>query len=202
MDQIKIGKFIAGMRKEQMLTQRQLGDKLGISDKTVSKWECGKGLPEVSLMIPLCEILQINVNELLSGEKLTENNYSKKAEENMINLIEEKQESKKKIILSLAIAFICISMVVLCVMVAGLVENMPTALRIFLIAFGAFIMIMGICVCIVIDIDTGTFECTKCGNRFKPNMKSYVCSVHTVTRRRLKCPKCGETTFCKRRLTR
>ena len=75
MDQIKIGKFIAEMRKEQGITQKGLAEKLEISDKTVSKWECGNGLPEISLMMPLCEVLGINVNELLSGEKLSENDY-------------------------------------------------------------------------------------------------------------------------------
>ncbi len=67
MDQIKVGKFIAETRKSQGLTQRQLADVLSISDKTVSKWECGKGLPEVSLMLPLCGALNITVNDLLSG---------------------------------------------------------------------------------------------------------------------------------------
>ena len=70
MDQIKIGKFIASMRKARSMTQRQLADELGISDKTVSKWECGNGMPEVALMLPLCDALHINVNELLSGERL------------------------------------------------------------------------------------------------------------------------------------
>lgn len=67
MDQIRIGRFIAQCRKTGGLTQRQLADGLGISDKTVSKWECGNGLPEVSLMLPLCEALGITVNDLLSG---------------------------------------------------------------------------------------------------------------------------------------
>ena len=98
MDQIKIGKFIAEMRKQKGLTQRQLAETLLISDKTVSKWETGRGLPEVSLMMPLCEILDINVNELLSGERLAEEAYKQKAEENMMNLVKEAQESKKKII--------------------------------------------------------------------------------------------------------
>ena len=97
MDQIKIGKFIADIRKELHLTQKQLAEELNISDKTVSKWECGKGMPEVSLMLPLCNALKINVNELLSGEKLSDNNYHEKAEENVMNLIREKEESKKKI---------------------------------------------------------------------------------------------------------
>lgn len=95
MDQIKIGKFIAEMRKENNLTQRQLAEELNISDKTVSKWECGKGLPEVSFMLPLCERLKITVNELLSGEKLSAENYQQKAEENMMNLVREKEENKE-----------------------------------------------------------------------------------------------------------
>ena len=83
MDQSKTGKFIAAMRREKSMTQRQLADLIGISDKTVSKWETGKGMPEVSLMLPLCELLEISVNELLSGERLTSDDYQKKAEKNI-----------------------------------------------------------------------------------------------------------------------
>ena len=72
MEQKKIGEFIAAQRKEKQMTQKQLGEALGISDKAISKWECGKGLPDISIMMPLCELLEINVNELLSGEHLTE----------------------------------------------------------------------------------------------------------------------------------
>ena len=96
MDQSKTGKFIAQERRAQNLTQRQLADKLAISDKTVSKWECGKGLPEVSLMLPLCEILQITVNDLLSGEKVAEGDYQKKAEENMMELMKQNSFLQKQ----------------------------------------------------------------------------------------------------------
>lgn len=82
MDSIKIGRFIAEIRKLHKLTQAQLANELNISDKTVSKWECGKGLPEVALMLPLCKTLEINVNDLLSGERVAEVDYQKKAEEN------------------------------------------------------------------------------------------------------------------------
>ena len=90
MNQIKIGRFIAKMRKKQSYTQRQLADILGLSDKTISKWETGSGLPEVSLMMPLCDALRININELLSGECLTDADYKKKAEENMMDLVKER----------------------------------------------------------------------------------------------------------------
>lgn len=92
MDQIKIGKFIAETRKALNMTQKQLAGALSISDKTVSKWECGKGLPEVSLMLPLCDVLHITVNDFLSGTRVSPINYQKKAEENMMNLMQENEE--------------------------------------------------------------------------------------------------------------
>ena len=97
MNQIKIGKFIASLRKEKGLTQMMLADRLGISDKTVSKWERGAGLPDVSLMLPLCETLEISVNELLTGEKLTYADYKKKAEVTIMNLVQENKENKKTV---------------------------------------------------------------------------------------------------------
>ena len=93
MNQIKIGKFIAEMRKEQNLTQLDLAEKLGISNKTVSKWECGKGMPDYAVMEDLCEILKININDLLSGERLSQQEYTKKAEENMMSLIQESSQN-------------------------------------------------------------------------------------------------------------
>lgn len=95
MEQEKIGQFIAAQRKEKGMTQKQLGDALKISDKTVSKWECGKGLPDISIIMPLCELLNISVNELLSGEHLTEDSYPEKAEENMMQLIQETENQKR-----------------------------------------------------------------------------------------------------------
>ncbi|MBQ8597461.1 MAG: helix-turn-helix transcriptional regulator [Lachnospiraceae bacterium] len=113
MDQEKIGKFISELRKEQEMTQQQLADTIGVSNKTISKWECGKGAPELSSIMPLCQTLQINVNELLSGERLPEDGYSKKAEENMMNLIQETEISKKKNSNSLSIIFVTVTAVLL-----------------------------------------------------------------------------------------
>lgn len=87
LDQVKIGKFIASLRKEKGYTQRQLADILDISDKTISKWENGNGLPDISLMMPLCEALGITVNELLSGERIRDENYKSKADGNLINIL-------------------------------------------------------------------------------------------------------------------
>lgn len=102
MDQVKIGKFIAQLRNEQALTQKELAEKLGVSDKTISKWECGRGLPEISLMISLCEQFGVSVNELLSGEKLDEKLYREKAEENIVTLMQG--NNIRKIMLHIAIS--------------------------------------------------------------------------------------------------
>lgn len=200
MDQIKIGKFIAQMRKEKKLTQRNLADELCISDKTISKWECGKGLPEVSLMLPLCEILEISVNELLTGERLDASEYKEKAEENIMKLINEKQENKKRITLSIIVIAITILAAVSLVMISGL-TLIPDVARISLVVIAVVIMVAGIGVAAVLDMDAGVYECPHCGERFVPSFKSYLMGAHTITRRSLKCPHCGKKSFCRRRLS-
>ena len=200
MDQVKIGRFISQMRKEKGLTQKQLGEELLISDKTVSKWETGKGMPEVSLMLPLCEKLGINVNELLTGERIPDEDYKKKAEENIMNIMREKEERIRKIIIE-AVAFVitilaCVSIIA----VAGLTD-IKTWQRGLLLAIGIIVMIGGIAVAAIEDMTAGTYECKNCGTRFVPSAASYLFGVHTITRRKLTCPKCGKRSYCRRRLT-
>ena len=96
MDHYVTGAVIKALREKKMLTQAQLADQLGVSDKTISKWECGKGMPELALIVPLCHILQISINEFLSGEHLLENGYTEKAEVNMMNLLQETENNKKQ----------------------------------------------------------------------------------------------------------
>ena len=88
MDQEKIGKFIAKLRKEKNMTQNELAESLGITDRAISKWENGRGMPDLSLLTPLCEILGVSINELLSGERLDKKDYQEKLEENFINTID------------------------------------------------------------------------------------------------------------------
>ena len=103
MDQIKIGKFISECRKEKGYTQVKLAEKLGITNRAVSKWETGKSLPDASVMIELCELLGINVNELLTGEKVSAENYKRKAEENMVEMVKKSKKSKAEMIITLLI---------------------------------------------------------------------------------------------------
>lgn len=201
MDQIKTGQFIQEMRKSKNLTQRQLAEKLGLSDKTISKWETGCGLPEVGIMPELCSILGISVNELLAGQKLDEKQYFSKAEETIINLIKEKNEAKKKLILSILVGTLSIIAGTPILLVAGLLE-MQTWLRIVLIVLAIIIYVIGIGVACVLDREAGVFECPQCGQRFVPTMKEYVMGPHTILKRKLRCPNCGKKSYCRKRFTK
>lgn len=199
MDQIKTGRFIAEQRKAHGMTQRQLAEKLSVSDKTVSKWECGNGLPEVSLMLPLCKLLSINVNELLSGERLDADSYKQHAEENMMKLIDERKENKRKLILEFVVVMITLLASCTLIMLSGLLE-METWLRVTLIAIGLVVMFGGIGVAAVLEMTAGYFECSKCGEYFVPTKTAYIMGAHTIMRRHLKCPHCGKRNWCRRRL--
>lgn len=201
MNQIKIGKFIANTRKEKNMTQQQLADALSISNKTVSKWECGKGLPEVSLMLPLCEVLEITVNDLLTGTRVSETDYQKKAEKNMMDLMKENEENKKKLALSIVCGVITIVAVCSLVIIASYVE-MPAIARIGLLAIAVATAIVGIGAAAVLDVETGYFECPHCHAYFVPTMKEYIKGYHTITKRRLTCPECGKTAMCKHHIVK
>ena len=137
MNQIVIGNFIASERKRKGYTQRQLADILQISDKTISKWERGNGFPEVSLLLPLCNELDITVNELLSGERVSEQDYQKKAEENMVEMIQEREENKKKAVLTIITGTTSTAAFITLIMVVGVYsEVIALPVRILLICIG------------------------------------------------------------------
>ena len=98
MDLGKIGKFIASQRKKVHLTQAELAEKLHITDRAVSKWETGRSMPDSSIMLELCQVLKISVNDLLSGEVVSVENYDKETEKNLIEAIKAKEEADKKLL--------------------------------------------------------------------------------------------------------
>ena len=114
MNQEKIGKFIAECRKEKNLTQVQLAEKLNMSYKSISKWETGRGMPDSSIMLELCNYLGISVNELLSGEHLKEQEYQEKANENIISIAKEFDKNRKiknRIIVVTVVIFLCLLLI-------------------------------------------------------------------------------------------
>ncbi len=193
MDTIKIGRFIAEHRKAKNLTQKQLAELLFISEKTVSKWETGRGFPEASLLLPLCERLEISVNELLLGERIEEREYKQTAEENLLRLVDE---SKRKYKLFVLCAVLTVVSVLSLLMLASLVE-MSTGARVILIACAVFVAIKGLASAASLELEAGYYECPQCKKLFKPTMAQYIKGAHTLTRRKLKCPSCGEKKYCK-----
>lgn len=96
MDQVKIGKFIAQCRNEKNITQEALGEKLGITNKTISRWENGHYLPDIEMMQLLSKEFNISINELISGEKIKDSDYKEKAEENLIVALENSSFTLKE----------------------------------------------------------------------------------------------------------
>ena len=113
MNQEKVGKFILKLRKEKGMTQQELADKLNVTDRAVSHWENGRSLPDVSLFKPLCEVFEISVNELISGEKLSKDKLIKKSDENIINTISNSNNQKRKA--KIIIISLCFIMLILLV---------------------------------------------------------------------------------------
>ena len=119
----------------------------------------------------------------------------------MVNLVKEAQESKKKIIMSVMVGVLVIVAAVPLFVVAGMFE-MQVWTRVLLMGIGFVVMVMGIAIACILDREAGAFECPECKERFVPDMKSYVMGPHTITKRKLTCPKCGCTKYCKHVLTR
>lgn len=203
MDQVKIGKFISDERKAKGYTQKQLSELLGISDKTISKWECGNGFPEASLLLPLCNELEITVNELLTGERISQQNYKKKAEENMVNMIREKEENKQKILLTTMIGVIStITFVTLLLVVCFYTDVITLPIKIVLMMIALSVFCVGLYVAMWGDRKIGYFKCRNCNELFTPTFMQYTMGMHIAGTRYLKCPHCKTRTWCKKVMTK
>ena len=198
MDQIKIGKFIAECRKKQDLTQSQLAEKLGITDRAISKWENGRAMPDSSLMLDLCSILKISVNDLLSGEVIGMENSNKKNEQLLLDMAKE-VESKNKIIWTSMWIIMWVSIIAL---LTGLF------LTAFLIPEGPWQLVAILVLCVVflipcfyalkLEVSVGAYKCKNCGHEIVPTYKQALNAMHRGTTRYLKCPKCNKRTWCKK----
>ena len=203
MDQVKIGKFISDERKAKGYTQKQLSELLGISDKTISKWECGNGFPEASLLLPLCNELEITVNELLTGERISQQNYKKKAEENMVNMIREKEENKQKILLTTIIGIIStITFVTLLFVVCFYTDVIALPIKIVLMLIALSVFGVGLYVAMWGDRKIGYFKCRNCNELFTPTFMQYTMGMHIASTRYLKCPHCKTRTWCRKVMTK
>lgn len=202
MDQVKVGKFIASCRRAQGMTQAVLAEKLGISDRAVSKWETGKSLPDSGIMLELCDLLAINVNELLSGERIMAESYDKRAEENLLAMKREVEEKNREMLRAeYWIAFPAVIAGLVMVFVASFIE-MPTWFRIVLIVF-AIVMIFAVAfIAVGIEQKAGYYECQYCHHRYVPTYWQVNLAMHTGRTRFMKCPECGKRSWQKKVLTK
>ena len=198
MDQIKIGKFIAERRKKANLTQMQLAEKLNITDRAVSKWETGKSLPDSSIMLELCEILEITVNDLLSGEVITMDNYNKEMENNLLEMVKQKEKSDKTLLaMEVLLGSLCMTVFFALIMVASLV-TMEDWLRILLILIGFAPLLIATPFMLRIEQKAGYYKCQKCGHRYIPKYSSVFLAMHMGRTRYMKCPECGKKSWQKK----
>ena len=202
MDQVKIGNFIAECRKNKKLTQAELAEKLNITDRAISKWERGKGMPDSSIMLDLCKELGITVNELLSGEVIKMDNYNKKAEENLLEMRKQKEEADRRLLtIEIVMGVITLIMYLALVMIASYVE-MSDSTRLLIIIPATVLLFLMCLAALRIEQVAGYYECAKCHHKYIPKYSSVLWAMHINRTRYMKCPECGRRSWQKKRVTK
>ncbi len=202
MDQVKIGKFIAERRKQQGLTQMQLAEMLGITDRAISKWETGKAMPDSSLMLELCDVLKITVNDLLSGEVVTMENYDKEMEKKLLEMMKQKEQADKRLLSAEVIIGITAAVVLFSMVLIAAFVPMPNGLRVALMVLGFVLFLAGCFYALRIEQVAGYYECKECGHRYVPTYKAVNLAPHLGRSRKMRCPQCGKKSWQKKVLTK
>ncbi|MBE6706865.1 MAG: helix-turn-helix transcriptional regulator [Ruminococcaceae bacterium] len=198
MNQIKIGKFIAERRRAAGLTQLQLAEKLNITDRAVSKWETGRAMPDSSLMIPLCAILEISVNDLLCGEVVTLDNCNKELENVLLEMVKQKEENDKHLLmLEWVIGGLSLIILLLPIFIAAYL-SMEDWQRIVLICSGLIPSFVGFFFTMKIEQVAGYYECKHCHHRYVPTYKAISAAPHMGRTRYMRCPRCHKKSWQKK----
>ena len=198
MDQIKIGKFIAECRKSVGLTQMQLAERLNITDRAVSKWETGKSLPDASIMLELCGVLKITVNDLLSGEVVAMENYAKETESNLIELVKKKEESDKRLLRMEIWLGICCALPLLTGVLIALLAPIEEWLQIVIILLGLVPLLAATPFMLKIEQRAGYYECQSCKHRHIPRYANVFFAMHLHRARYMRCPRCNKLSWQKK----
>ncbi len=198
MDQIKIGRFIAECRKKENLTQMQLAEKLNITDRAVSKWETGKAMPDSSIMLELCDILKITVNDLLSGEKVTMDNYNKELENNLLEMVKQKQKSDKRLLRMESLAGVMAAIPFVAGLVIGLFVPMEEWKQVVIVLSGMIPLLVAIPFLLRVEQVAGFYECQHCHHQYVPQYISVFMAPHMGRTRYMKCPECGKRSWQKK----
>jgi len=202
MDQVKIGRFIAKCRKKTNLTQMQLAEKLNITDRAVSKWETGKAMPDSSIMLDLCDVLGISVNDLLCGEVVAMDNYNKELENNLLDMIKQKEQADKRLLSVEVFIGITATIVLFVLIFVAAFIQMETWLKISLIVFGFILFLAGCFYALRIEQVAGYYECEHCKHRYVPTYKAVNMAMHMGRTRYMRCPKCGTMSWQKKMVSK
>ena len=202
MDQVKIGKFIAECRRKTNLTQMQLAEKLNITDRAISKWETGKSLPDSSIMLDLCDVLSISVNDLLCGEVVTMDNYNKELENNLLEMIKQKEQADKRLLSVEVFIGITATIVLFALIFVAALIQMEAWLKISLIVFGFILFLAGCFYALRIEQVAGYYECKHCKHRYVPTYKAVNMAMHMGRTRYMRCPQCGKKSWQKKVLSK
>ncbi len=198
MDLNKIGKFIADCRKQKKLTQEQLAEKLYITDRAVSKWERGLSLPDADKMLELCDILGINVNELLLGEEIDMKDYEKKNEQLLLELAKKDELKNKKLMTSMWTILITSTLFYVGILLISVNTLEKGALLGTIICVSTIIFLIAAFIALKFEVDAGYYECKNCHHRHVPSYFNALWAPHMSTTRYLKCPKCGKRSWSKK----
>ena len=201
MDQEKIGKFIAERRKKVNLTQAQLAEKLNITDRAVSKWECGKAMPDSSIMLSLCALLDITVNDLLSGEVVTMENYNKDMEAKLLEIMKQKEESDRRLLTLEWVVGILSCLILFVPVFLGALLPMEDWQRLIVVFSGFIPGIAGLFFAIKIEQVAGYYECRHCKHRYVPSYKAVTMAPHMARTRYMRCPKCQKKSWQKKKIS-
>lgn len=197
MDQVKTGRFIAECRKTCGMTQMQLAEKLNITDRAVSKWENGRSLPDSAIMLELCGLLNISVNELLNGEKIMED-FKEKSEQMLLEMAKQKEENDRKMLFLEIIIGVLSVIVLLGFNFAAAYFPMADWLKVVLAVTGFVLGLVGIMFALKIEQEAGYYECGRCRHRYVPTYMSVVWAMHVNRTRFMKCPKCRKWSWQKK----
>jgi transcriptional regulator with XRE-family HTH domain/DNA-directed RNA polymerase subunit RPC12/RpoP len=203
MDQVKIGKFIAERRKSVALTQMQLAEKLGLTDRAISKWETGKSLPDSSVMLQLCDILKITVNDLLSGEVVSMENYQEKNDEMLIAMLKEKEEKDKMLLRAeLIIGIVSFLPLLLATIFVAYNQSLAEWKRGVIVLASIVPFLIAVPFLIKIEQKAGYYKCAECGHCYVPTFKSVLKAPHMGLTRKMTCPNCGKKSWQKKVMTK
>ena len=194
----KIGKFISERRKAEGLTQASLAQHLGVSDRAVSKWERAKSLPDVSIMLDLCEILKITVNDLLSGEVVSVENYNKELENKLIKMIKQKEQNDKRLLtMEIVVGIICVIPLIISAIIASIVP-MEEWLASTIVLLCLLPLLTVTPFMLKIEQTAGYYVCEHCGHKYVPKYKSVFLAMHMGRTRYMKCPECHRRSWQKK----